>query len=139
MGAIAVTAAQVAPVKPLKCDIESYIATEAIAAGQAVYILTTGKVGVADANSAGKEQFRGIALQSVGAGQAVDVLHKGDVYGFTLSGNADSLAYLSDTAGGLDTSASGSKTVAAGRVVCLPDSPTFTKVLRVFVKLDADW
>ena len=39
-------------------------------AGQAVYVLTTGKCGVADANAAGKQQFRGIALNGAAAGQS---------------------------------------------------------------------
>lgn len=137
MTAIAVTAAQVGLVDPEKATVRSYIATETITKGQAVYILTTGKVGVADANASGKQQFRGIALNGGGAGQAIDVCHDGEVYGFTLSGNADTLAYLSDTAGELADSA-GTMTVRVGRVVCLTDK-SLTKVLRVFTQWNADW
>lgn len=137
MAAVALTASQISLPDPQKCDVRSYIATEAITAGQAVYILTTGKVGVADANAAGKQQFRGIALKGVGAGMAVDVLHSGEVAGFTLTGDADTLVYLSDTAGGLDTSA-GTMTVRCGRVVCRTDS-SLTKVLRIFTRWDTDW
>ena len=137
MAAVALTAARISCPNPQKCDIRSYIATETITQGQAVYILTTGKVGVADANAAGKQQFRGIALNGGGAGSAIDVLHAGEVAGFTLTGDADTLVYLSDTAGGLDTSA-GTMTVRAGRVVCRSDAD-LTKVLRVFTQWEADW
>lgn len=137
MTAVTVTATQISLPDPQKCTIRSYIATETITAGQAVYILTTGKVGVADANASGKQQFRGIALNGGGAGAAIDVLHDGEVAGFTLSGNADTFVYLSDTAGGLDTSA-GTMTVRCGRVVCRSDKD-LTKVLRVFTRWDTDW
>ena len=60
MSDITVTAAKVGLVDPLKATVRSYIATETITKGQVVNILTTGKVGVADANAAGKFQFRGI-------------------------------------------------------------------------------
>ena len=75
------------------------------------------------------------ALNDAAAGQAVSVLKSGHVYGFTVSGLAyDDIAYLSNTAGGLDTSAGGTS-IICGRVMALPDSPTFTKVLFI----DADW
>lgn len=137
MADITVTAAKVALVDPAKAIVRSYIATETITAGQAVYILTTGKVGVADANGAGKQQFRGIALNGGGAGQAIDVLHDGEVTGFTLSGNADTMLYLSDTAGALADGA-GTMTVVCGRVVCLADKD-LTKVARIFVQWEAAW
>lgn len=137
MADITVTAAKVAVIPEVETDIRSYIATEAITAGQAVYILTTGKVGVADANGAGKQQFRGIALNGGGAGSAISVLHSGEVAGFTLSGNADALIYLSDTAGSL-ADAAGTMTVVAGRIVCRSDAE-LTKVLRVFVQWEAQW
>ena len=137
MADIALTAAQVAPVFPEHCSIRDYIAAETITQGQAVYILTTGKVGVADANASGKQQFRGIALNGGGAGQAISVLHEGEVAGFTLAGNADSLVYLSDTAGAL-ADAAGTMTVVAGRVKCLSDA-NLTKVLFVKTQWEANW
>jgi hypothetical protein len=73
-------------------------------------------------------------LNAAGAGQAVSVLVRGHVYGFTVSGmNGDALAYLSDTAGYLDT-ANGTMTVNCGRVTCLTDA-SLTKVLYIC----ADW
>jgi hypothetical protein len=137
MADITVTAAKVKPIPEGLIDIRSYIAAETITTGQAVYFLTTGKVGVADANAAGKQQFRGIALNGGGAGSAISVLHSGDVEGFTLTGNADSLVYLSDTAGFLSDSA-GTMTVVAGRVVCRSDND-LTKVLRVDTRWLVTW
>lgn len=135
MADITCTAAKVAVVNPHNAEIYDFIATEAITAGQAVYQLTTGKVGVADANAAGKEQFRGIALKTVGAGQAVSVLKKGMVEGYTLTSlNRDAAVYLSDTAGSLADTASATKTVNCGRVVSLSDA-NLTKVLYIY----ADW
>lgn len=138
MADLTTTAAQIAPVYPTKANIKSYIAAEAITKGQAVYILAAGTVGVADANAAGKQQFRGIALNGGGAGQAIDVLHEGEVYGIGVSGlNANVLVYLSDTAGAI-ADAAGTLTVPAGRVVTLSDKDA-TKVVYVDVSWLADW
>jgi len=134
MADITRTKAQVAVVFPQNAEIYDFIATEAIEAGQPVYQLTTRKVGVADANAAGKQQVRGIALKDVGAGQAVSVLKKGHVEGFDVSGlNGDALVYLSDTAGEL-ADAAGTLSVTVGRVFGLSDA-NLTHVLYV----DADW
>ena len=135
MTAIALTAAQIAPVYPNAAEIFDFVAAATITRGQAVYLTSAGKVDLADANGSGTLQFRGIALNDAAAGQAVSVLKSGHVYGFTVSGLAyDDIAYLSNTAGGLDTSAGGTS-IICGRVMSLPDSPTFTKVLFI----DADW
>lgn len=138
MADITVTAAKVAAVFPQKAVIRTYIATETITQGQAMYTLTTGKVGIGDANAAGKQQFRGIALNGGGAGQAIDVLHEGEIAGFTVSGsNADALLYLSDTAGAL-ADAAGTMSVVAGRVKCLSDSD-LTKVVYISTRWDGNW
>ena len=134
---ITVTAAKVGFVDQEQSEHRSYIATETITAGQAVYILTTGKVGVADANASGKQQFRGIAMNGGGAGSAIDVLHCGEVAGFTLSGNADAVLYLSDTAGAL-ADAAGTMSVVVGRIVCRSDA-SLTKVLHDFVPWTTTW
>lgn len=134
MADIAVTAAQVGVVNPAECEVHDFIAAAALTAGQAVYLDANGKVGVADANAAGAQQFRGLALKTVGAGQPVSVLKKGRVYGFTISGLAyNAPVYLSDTAGAL-ADAAGTLTVNCGRVTALTD-PDRTKVLYV----EADW
>jgi len=133
MADIAVTAAQVAALFPDRAEITTLIAAATITAGQAVYQNTDGKAAVADANASGAQQFRGIALNGGGAGQAIDVLIRGHVAGFTVSGmNGDAIAYLSDTAGALGTT-NGTMTVNCGRVTCLPDGNL--KVLYIC----ADW
>jgi len=138
---IVVTAAQVGLVNPLKADVKSYVAGATITKGQAVYLTTAGLTGVADANDAGKQQFRGIALNGGGAGQAIDVLHDGECYGFTISGlNVGALVYLSATAGALADAAADAPgyTVVAGRVSVLADKDK-TKVLRIQTNWLADW
>jgi len=131
MAAVAFTAAYISIVKLAKATIKSYIAAEAMTAGQPVYINTSGNVGLADANAAGRYQFRGIALQSVGAGQAVDVCSEGEISGFTLAGAYDSLVYVADVVGTY-VDAAGTKTMPVGRVAPMSDKDR-TKVLRVFV------
>lgn len=117
-----------------KAEIIDVIAVEAVTAGQPVYITTAGKAGVADANAAGKQQFRGIALKDTGAGKACPVLKRGFLSGFALSGVAyNGPVYLSDTAGSL-ADAAGTMTVNCGRVIAKCD-PDLTKILYV----EADW
>lgn len=131
---VALTAVQIAPCYPSKAEIYDVVAAVAIAKGEAVYQTSSGTFGVADANDSGKEQFRGIALEGVGAGQAVSILKRGHCYGYTVSAlTPDDILYLSDTAGDLSTVA-GTMTVNCGRVVALPDA---TPTLVVYI--DADW
>lgn len=138
MANITVTAAQVGLVDPLKAVVRSYIAAEAITKGQAVYLTTDGKAGVADANAVGKLQFRGIALNASGAGQAVDVCHEGEMTGFAVSAlNGDVMLYLSNDAGLLADAAGGTSVVCA-RVTALSDK-SLTKVIRIFTRWSADW
>ena len=136
MADVTVTAGQVAVVYPLKAEIFNGIATESVTAGQALYMTSAGKYGVADANASGKQQVRGIALNAAGAGQAVSVLRRGHVAGFTL-GTYDSLVYLSDTAGAL-ADAAGTMSVKVGRVDAISDT-ALTKVLFVDVNLLTVW
>ena len=134
MADIALTAAQVAPCFPGNAELIDVVAAEALTKGQIVYQTTSGTFGVADANDSGKEQARGVALETVGAGQAVSILKRGACYGFTVSGvNADAALYLSDTAGKL-ADAAGTMTVNCGRVTALTDA-TPTKV----VYFEFDW
>ena len=96
---IALVAAQIAPVYPEKAEIFDAIAAATITAGQALYFASAGKVHLADASGSGTLQFRGIALNGGGAGQAISVLKKGHCYGFTVSGVAyDAALFLSNTA-----------------------------------------
>lgn len=131
---IALTAAQVEPCFPEKAEIFTFVASATITKGQAVYVTSAGLCGVADANGSGTVQFRGIALEGGGAGQAIPVLKRGHVYGFTVSSlDSDTILYLSNTAGAL-ADAAGSTTVNVGRVTTLADSSA-TDV----VWIEADW
>lgn len=136
MADITVTAAKVGLVFPnMKPEVYPAIAAVAITAGQAVYVNSSGKAALADANAgSGAEKFRGIALNKAGVGQAVDVLKRGHAYGYTLSGAYDSLVYLSNTAGSLADAPSATNAVVCGRVVPLSDND-LTKVLYI----DAEW
>jgi len=148
---IDVTAAQVAPVfeKFGKAEIYDHVAGVTITAGQAVYIVSaTGLLALADADLTGAGaqscQFRGIALNGGGAGQAISVLMHGCVYGFDLSDeNYDAIIYLSATAGALADDADSTNTVRVGRVYPLSDTNTSgvpTKVLFIDVDMAAaDW
>jgi hypothetical protein len=132
MADIVVTATQVGVVYSVHPEIVDVIATEAVTAGDTAYQLSTGKFGIADANAAGKQQFRGIFLKTVGAGQVVPVLKEGFVSGFTVSAlNGDAILYLSDTVGKLADGA-GTMTVNCGRVFTTPD-------LTKLVYIAADW
>lgn len=133
MAELTVTAAQVSPIFPRFAEIYSMIAAETITAGQVVYQTSAGKAGVADANAAGKQQARGIALCGGGAGQVIDVLKKGHVAGFTLPQAYDAQLFLSDTAGAI-ADAAGTMSVPIGRVIAMSD-PSLTKVVYV----EADW
>jgi hypothetical protein len=131
---IALTAAQIAAVYPEKAEIFPFITAETITPGQPVFLDSNGKVELADANGSGEQQIRGIALTGGGAGDAISILKKGHVYGYTISGLAyDAIVYLSDTVGAL-ADASGTLAVNVGRVVPMPDA-SLTKVLYV----ECDW
>lgn len=131
MSAIALTAAQVSPVNEFEYEAWTLIAGAAITRGQAVAIDTNGKAVLADASTSAQNNVRGIALNTAAAGEAVTMMVHGSLYGFTLSGMAyDAAAYLSNTAGGLDTAA-GDVSVVVGRVRPMHDGATPTKVLYV--------
>lgn len=131
MGDIALTAAKIAVVDPDKAWIDTYIAGVTITAGQFVYgIVSSGKVGLADEDASAEASWViGVALQGAVAGQSLQVLRRGKVYGFTLSSHAYWLpCSLSATAGALlDT---GATTNIVARVVPLSDAD-LTKVLEV--------
>lgn len=131
------TEAAVAVVFPLKAQIHTGIAAEAVEKGQVLYILAAGTWGIADANAAGKQQARGIALQSVGAGQALSVLKEGHVAGFTITQDGDSQLFLSDTAGAI-ADAAGTMTVPIGRVVTITDKAA-TKVAYLEFEWNVQW
>ena len=115
-----------------------------LTAGQAFYVdATTGTALPTTSLTSGKYQFRGIALETIGAGQAFDGIGEGYVGGFDVSALAyDALVYLSDTAGLLATAA-GTNTVCVGRVCPMSDRDPATslpsKVLYVRSNQNANW
>lgn len=150
MTAVTVTAAQVAPIfeKFGKAEVYTGVAGATITAGQAVYLVNaTGLLGLADCDTGAGDneaQFRGIALNGGGAGQAIDYIMHGCVYGFTLTGNFDTIIYLSATPGALDTGTGATNVVPVGRVFPLSDiilsTGLPTKVLFVDVDMAyEDW
>lgn len=128
---IPVSASQAGVIYPDRAEIYPVILNEAVTALQAAYLATTGKFGIAGANAAGKQQFRGVFLRSGAAGEVVPLLVRGHVYGFTVSGVAyDTILYLSDTPGSLGDAA-GTKSVPAARIVPMPDGSNLSKVVFV--------
>jgi hypothetical protein len=131
MADIALTANRVSPVNEFEYEAWTLIAGATITRGQAVAInATTGKAVVADASTGAANNVRGIALNGAAAGEAVTIMTHGSLYGFTLAGNYDSAAYLSNTAGAL-ADAAGDVSVVVGRVRPMHDGATPTKVLYV--------
>lgn len=94
----------------------------AVTAGQAGYLdPTTGKYGLCNTNTSGKQQFRGIFMRAGAAGDVVAMMSQGEIDGFDLSGsNFDDILYAQDTDGLIGTAA-GTKNVPIGRVVSLAD------------------
>lgn len=134
MAAITTNTDRVAPVFANLAEIFPFVAGETIERGDPLFIqTTTGKVFKSLAAAAGTAAFAGYSLHKAGAGQAVDVMKKGHMYGLDLSAlAAGARTYVGDT-GGSDTAA-GTNSVATGTVIRLSD-PAATKVLYV----DADW
>jgi hypothetical protein len=118
----------------------AYTALEAINVGQSFYIdPTTGKAGLCDANASGKEQFGGIALESVGIGGTFLGHVRGELAGYDLSGiNYAGFVYQGDTAGELADAASGTKTIRVGRVVPINSTP-ISKTLYVEASWLTNW
>lgn len=134
MADLVVTAAQVARAHD-NAEIFNGLAAETITAGQLVYLTSSGTYGVADANVAGKQQARGIALEGAAAGQAFSFIKRGPVAGFTISQAYDARLFLSDTAGAL-ADAAGTLSVPCGRVMALSDSAKTKVVYADFVWAD---
>lgn len=132
MANVAVTAAKVGLVDPKNADVKSYIAGSTITKGQVVAMDTDGTVDPADSTVAGGylyQQVQGIALCGGGAGQAIDVCQRGELYGFTVSGmNPGALLWLSETAGALSDADVG-VTTYVGRVSALADKGTTNVVM----------
>lgn len=137
MADIAVTASLVGRLDPQKDEVISMIAAAALTAGQLVYQDTAGKAAVADGSAAGTAQVRGVALTGAGAGQAVTVLRRGGVSGFTISQAYDARVYLSDTAGAA-ADAAGTVPAVIGRVFGSTDKDV-TKYIYVDIDNTSQW
>jgi len=130
MADLTVTSTQVAQVFPMESKVRTYKSAAAMDAGTPVYVDANGKVNKADANDGDADQFRGIALETVGANQDVDVISEGEISGFDLSGLAyDAPVYVSNTVGAL-ADAAGGTTLLVGRVHPMNDGAK-TKVLKL--------
>jgi hypothetical protein len=132
MADLTLTAANIAPVFVEDCEIRPKRCSVAVTAGQTVTQTTTGPVALADANVSGSEEVYGICLDNVAANTTANILRKGGVFGYDLSGlSVGDVVYQSDTAGALSTTA-GTKSVEVGRVACRNDAPDYTKYLEVY-------
>ncbi len=129
MAVIAVTPARVAVLYPQQSETYDMIAAEAITPGQLVYRNSAGKAALASGAAAATAGARGLALNAAGAGQAVSVLVRGVVAGFTLPQAYDATVFVSGTAGALDDAAALVSSVV-GRVVNTTDS-TLAKAVAV--------
>lgn len=135
MADLALTAAQISAVYPQYAEVYSFIAGEAVTAG-VVACFDTGtdddKVYIADGDDGDLDQPVGVFLEAGAAGQAVPVLVRGFVEGYTVSAIANyTLLYLSDTAGAICTTAGESTANAAlGRI--MPNSESTPRLL-VFI------
>lgn len=137
MADLTVTASKVAPLNPLASEFITFIAASTITAGQPCYQTSAGKAAPADANAAGLQQVRGIAVNAAAAGQPVDLIIKGLLGGFTISQAYDTQLFLSDTVGAI-ADAAGTKSVPVGRVVGLTDKAV-TKAIFVDVSMATQW
>ena len=118
----------ISPVLLDQCRIRSFLASVAITAGQALYVVAaTGRVALSNSSAANAlAVFRGIALNTVGIGYAVEVLEEGYVDGFEIAALAfDASVYLQDTAGAIGTAA-GTVSAVIGKVVPLSDKDVAT-------------
>lgn len=135
MADIVRTAALVRPMDPNRAMTFPSIAVEAIAAGQVV-APTAGGVNLADANAAGaRQQPCGIAMNDAAIGQAVTVHYHGPLWGYDVSALTPGVSlFLSDNAGEVADTASGTKTVRLGRVI-----QTSAKSLDKYFFVDTDF
>lgn len=132
----------VSVVNPERAIIFPHIAAATIAAGQSVYVNSSGQVDLCSSGAAGTKQFRGIALESVSPGQGVSVCYEGVMEGYAIDALAfDALVYQSDTAGSLATAA-GTATVQVGRVQARANtdsSGTIRKCLLIRCQIPTNW
>lgn len=106
-----------ASVKVVSGPTETGTTSEAITAGQAVYVTTAGLIGLADANAAGKDVAAGIAINSAASGQPVSYAKTGATVAVGATVVVGTIYVLSATAGGVCPAAdlaTGHKTTVLG-------------------------
>lgn len=135
MADLALTAAQISAVYPQFAEVYPFIAGTTITAGQVVAFNTSTDddlLYIGDGDDGDLDQPVGVALEGGAAGQAIPVLVRGFVDGYTVSAIANyTLLYLSDTAGAIATTGAESTANAAmGRI--MPNSQSTPRLL-VFV------
>lgn len=131
MADIVVVPAKIARIFPGYDEVYDFIAAVTITRGLALYVDANGKIDLYDSNGSGTLQFAGVALTQGGAGQAISVLKRGYVYGYTVSGLAYwAPLYGSNTAGAI-ADAAGTSSIIVGRVVPLSDAGLITKVTYI--------
>lgn len=91
-------------------------AAEAITAGEAVRIDTTGKFTGANGTTTTENRIYGVATRAAAAGESVTAIRKGVLDGFVFSQAYDAIIYLSDTDGTL-ADAAGTVSTIVGRVI----------------------
>lgn len=92
------------------------VAAEAISAGSAVRIDTSGKFTNANGTTTTENRIYGIATKTVAAGAPLTAIRKGVLDGYTFSQAYDAVIYLSDTDGRLGDAA-GTVSTIVGRVI----------------------
>ena len=130
MADIAVVAADVRPIRDQGAEIHDYVAGVTITKGQIVYEVAAGTLALADANAAGLLQAIGVALHGGVTGDAISVMKKGLLYGFTITTDRGTHVWLSNTPGAL-ADAAGGVAQPVGRITSLPDKPNYTKIMYV--------
>jgi hypothetical protein len=128
MADLALTAAKIALVNPQDAVVDFIVCAVAVTAGQSLYVNANAKAALADANVAGAQQTRHLALEAGAIGQTISVLTSGRVFGFTITQAYDAPIFQSDTAGAL-ADAAGTLTVPVGIIKAISDDPTLTKIL----------
>ena len=110
MSAISLTAAQIRAMTENGAVVRPYSAAEELTIGNCVYVNTDGDVAKADANAVASARGIGIVVEgidsetTIDSGERCSVCVFGPVSGFSgMTPGAN--AYVSDTAGGLDTAA----------------------------------
>jgi hypothetical protein len=101
------------------------VAASAITAGSPVYIDTNGKFAASDANVSTADAVFGIATRTVAAGEALTVVRRGLMDGWSNLPAYGAAVYASDTAGSL-ADAAGTASIVVGYVV-----PSFANHLGV--------